>query len=482
MSGCCWRSPCRGRPAAGRPARTGPGTARPALCPSARRSSRSPRTGPRSIGRTASWRTAIRLEAFYASESTVLRVLTAEGVHLPEHPPRRTRREAQAWPEWAELVPGVIWIYDFTHFRASKRCAVAVLDVVSRYWLATVVSAEESSRVEVAFARALVADGKNLLDQDLLEHLADGVGPDDDERVPVLLAVSDNGPQMTSRATAVFMAGARIAQRWAVHPERAHVQAWVESFFGHLKGEHPHLDKIADPGDLEAELDRLREHYNTVRLHEGIGYVTPDDEHHGRGEALQAARRAGLERARKDRLAARHPPGAGSAMTTASWSGITSANWCIFSDTPRSAPRRGLVRHHRTPSHPPRHLPLRTRVERQDPRLHRRLERPQTPLRLDQDRRRHPQESQPSNNFKHGPLVNSSRCRSIRSHMASSLPQQAQSHQSSWSCTSGNRGRTSPEPDQVIECPWPWQSPHWWPREVPAGGRVEVPTLCSCRP
>ena len=22
-------------------------------------------------------------------------------------------------------------------------------------------------------------------------------------------------------------------------------------------------------------------------------------------------------------------------MTTASWSGITSANWCIFSDTPR---------------------------------------------------------------------------------------------------------------------------------------------------
>ena len=31
-------------------------------------------------------------------------------------------------------------------------------------------------------------------------------------------------------------------------------------------------------------------------------------------------------------------------------------------------------------------------------------------------------------------------------------------------------------------CPWPWQSPHWWPREVPAGGQVEVPTLCSCRP
>ena len=108
-----------------------------------------------------------RLGAFYASESSVLRVLTAEGVHLPERPPRE-RGAKRAWPEWAELVPGVIWIYDFTHFRASKRCAVAVLDVVSRYWLATVVSAEESStQVEVAFTRALVADGKeHLLDEE----------------------------------------------------------------------------------------------------------------------------------------------------------------------------------------------------------------------------------------------------------------------------------------------------------------------------
>ena len=76
-------------------------------------------------------------------------------------------------------MPGVIWIYDFTHFRASTRCAVAVLDVVSRYWLATVVSAEESStQVEVAFTRALVADGKeHLLDEPLLDELATASSP-----------------------------------------------------------------------------------------------------------------------------------------------------------------------------------------------------------------------------------------------------------------------------------------------------------------
>jgi hypothetical protein len=47
-----------------------------------------------------------------------------------------------------------------------------------------------------------------------------------------------------------------------------------------------------------------RAHYNGVRLHQGIGYVTPDDEHEGRGEVIRKARQAGLEQARLRRLAA----------------------------------------------------------------------------------------------------------------------------------------------------------------------------------
>jgi len=84
-----------------------------------------------------------RLEVVHVSESTAGRVLTAEGIVLPAGE-RREPRLAQPWPDWAELVPGVIWIYDFTHFQTSRRVAVAVLDVVSRLWLSTVVSAQES--------------------------------------------------------------------------------------------------------------------------------------------------------------------------------------------------------------------------------------------------------------------------------------------------------------------------------------------------
>lgn len=37
--------------------------------------------------------------------------------------------------------------------------------------------------------------------------------------------------------------------------------------------------------------------------HAGIDYVTPDDEHEGRGPAIRKAREAGLEAARLRRLA-----------------------------------------------------------------------------------------------------------------------------------------------------------------------------------
>ena len=80
-------------------------------------------------------------------------------------------------------------------------------------------------------------------------------------------------------------------------------QAWIESLFGHVKAEWPHLLSITDPATLRAELEIVRRRYNGVRLHAGIGYVTPDDEHEGRGKEIRKARQAGLEAARQRRLA-----------------------------------------------------------------------------------------------------------------------------------------------------------------------------------
>jgi putative transposase len=53
---------------------------------------------------------------------------------------------------------------------------------------------------------------------------------------------------------------------------------------------------------LDSELARIRGEYNTNRLHAAIGYVTPDDEHHGRGPQIRRARAAGMRRARAQRI------------------------------------------------------------------------------------------------------------------------------------------------------------------------------------
>jgi putative transposase len=53
---------------------------------------------------------------------------------------------------------------------------------------------------------------------------------------------------------------------------------------------------------LPGEPFRPRPEYNNVRLHAAIGYVTPDDEHHGRGPQIRRARAAGMRRAHAERI------------------------------------------------------------------------------------------------------------------------------------------------------------------------------------
>ncbi|WP_084648382.1 integrase core domain-containing protein [Acidipropionibacterium thoenii] len=240
---------------------------------------------------------------FWAAPSTVRRVLNDHDLRF-RHPPRPPRGQRRPFPDWASYTPGSIWIYDTTHFVAAGVGALFVEDLVSRKWITTVVSAEEThTQVQLAFEHALEVEG--LLEPAL--ERAEALGRDleldgEDALTPILLAVSDNGSQMISANTRKFMAMYAIAQHFG-RPSTPTDQAWVESLNGTVKAEWPHLTKITDPAVLRAELDVARTEYNTTRLHSALGYVTPDDEHHGRGEAIRQARRDGLARAAQARLA-----------------------------------------------------------------------------------------------------------------------------------------------------------------------------------
>lgn len=222
--------------------------------------------------------------------------------------PRSPKGERRPFPAWADDTPNSIWIYDSTDL---TRCAMTVLiteDLVSRQWISHVVSAEEThTQVQLASTAALQAEGLYEAAHARAEAISEAglLDPDvDDALAPILLAVSDNGSQMIARDTRKFMAMLAIAQHFG-RPSTPTDQAWIESLNGTIKLEWPHLLQIDDPAVLRAQLEIVRLEYNTVRLHSGIGYPTPDDEHEGRGEAIRKAREAGLEQARQRRLAHR---------------------------------------------------------------------------------------------------------------------------------------------------------------------------------
>ena len=203
-------------------------------------------------------------------------------------------------PTGSSTDPDQIWIYDTTHFTRAGVAATVVEDLVSRKWLADVVSAEETStQVQVVFTDALAVEG--LLE--LVEARADGlVDPTvDDPARPILLAVSDNGPQMTSGSTREFMALCAIAPalRPARHPDRPGVD---RELFGHIKAECPHLSAISDPAVLRAELAVVRDPLQRRPAARRHRLRHPHDEHEGRGSAIRKAREAGLEAARLRRL------------------------------------------------------------------------------------------------------------------------------------------------------------------------------------
>jgi len=241
-----------------------------------------------------------RLDLVHVSESTVYRVLRAQQLVIPDDRTREPRPK-KPWPDWVEYRPLQVWGHDFSAFMAAGVDALVVADLVSRKWLDTLLVPHgrgTSEHIQAIYTRALDAEGL------LPEIEARMVAPNVDDRLPVLLAVSDNGPQMISGTTREFMALHALATHYG-RPGVPTDQALIESFIGHVKAQWPHLEAITDAATLAAELELVRVEFNTVRLHAGIGYVTPDDEHLGRGPAIRKARRDGLAQARTKRIAYR---------------------------------------------------------------------------------------------------------------------------------------------------------------------------------
>ena len=167
-------------------------------------------------------------------------MLARNGLAL-QGPPRPSRSSKKPWSDWVEWRPNQLWCWDASHFStcAAAPIVYGIIDIVSRKWIASLLCAEATgTQVKVVFLAGLEAEGLLAGLEWRLDH-SDDVDLDDDA-APVLLAVSDNGPEMRSGETRAFMALLSIGQHFA-RPYTPTDQASIETLWGHVKAENSHL-------------------------------------------------------------------------------------------------------------------------------------------------------------------------------------------------------------------------------------------------
>jgi putative transposase len=112
--------------------------------------------------------------------------------------------------------------------------------------------------------------------------------------------ISDNGPQFIARDFKEFIriAGMTHVRTAPYYPQsNGKIERWHKS----LKSECIRPGTPLTPEDGRRLIQQYVDHYNTVRLHSAIGFVTPADMLAGRQKEIHHARDRKLEEARRQR-------------------------------------------------------------------------------------------------------------------------------------------------------------------------------------
>ena len=119
--------------------------------------------------------------------------------------------------------------------------------------------------------------------------------PDEHPRI-----ISDNGPQFVARDFKEFirLTGMTHVRTSPYYPQsNGKIERWNRT----VKSDAIRPGQPQTVEQARTLVERFVEHYNNVRLHSAIGYITPADFLAGRAKQIQAARDAKLEAAREIR-------------------------------------------------------------------------------------------------------------------------------------------------------------------------------------
>ena len=181
------------------------------------------------------------------------RLWRTAGLQVPRRRPRRRVATGRPRP-----VPATganhVWAYDFVFDTCANGQGLKCLTVIDEY-------TRECLAIDVA---------GGIRSRRVIEVLAQLVTT---HGAPAYLR-SDNGPEFVSRAVLAWLQEAGIATALN-DPGKPWQNGADESFNGKLRDEHLSLQWFRNRVDARVSIEHWRQHYNDVRPHSSLGYLTP---------------------------------------------------------------------------------------------------------------------------------------------------------------------------------------------------------------
>jgi len=206
-----------------------------------------PRYGYRRI------RIFLKREGHVMSIDRTHRLWRQAGLQVPRRRPRRRVATHRPQPLPASGVNHV-WAYDFVFDTCATGQTLKCLTVVDEW-------TRECLAIDVAGG---IRSGRVI---DVLTQLVSVHG------APRYLP-SDNGPEFVAHAILRWLTEAQI-ETALIDPGKPWQNATDESFNGRLRDEYLSLNWFRNRVDAKVGIEQWRRHYNEVRPHSSLGYLTP---------------------------------------------------------------------------------------------------------------------------------------------------------------------------------------------------------------
>jgi len=214
-----------------------------------------PRYGYRRI------RIFLRRQGFELSWSRTHRLWRQAGLLLPKKRPRR--RIATGRPRaFAPFKANAVWAYDFVFDTTAEGQQIKCLTIIDEY-------TRECLAIDVA---------GSIRSRRVIEVLSKLVSV---HGAPLFMR-SDNGPEFVSHAILEWIAQTGIATALS-DPGKPWQNGADESFNGKLRDECLSLEWFRSRKEAAVIIEAWRQHYNAVRPHSSLNYLTPHEfkrQHH----------------------------------------------------------------------------------------------------------------------------------------------------------------------------------------------------------